>query len=684
MVLAGAGSGKTRVVTYRIAHLLAMGEVKPWNILAMTFTNKAAREMKERVWGLLGRNEPELWISTFHSVCARILRGHAHLVDYPRDFSILDRADQQALLKECCRELNLDTERFPVGLLLQHVSNAKQAFLSPAQYRAAWQGDYFRGTVAGLYELYQQRLRRAQAMDFDDLLFWVLTIFLEQPQVLDFYRTRWTQVLVDEFQDTNQIQYRIVKALAEDHRQICVVGDDDQCIYSWRGANPTNILDFDRDFPEVKIIRLEQNYRSTSNIIQAASILIGQNRLRRGKKLWTANGPGDPVSVYMARDDKEEAEFVAAEIRHMVQRKGFRPREFAVFYRTHAQSRALEEEFLNYRIPFAVYGSVGFYERKEVKDVLSYLKALVYPLDDLSWKRIINVPPRGIGPKTLKAMEALAAEEKVPFSRALEIGAQKASKAVGHKLREFLGLMNKLKERLQNQGVEEGLRGILEQTGYLHELKKGSDPLAVQREENLEELLNIAAQYEADQGGDAVGFLERVALFTDLDLSNMEEDRVSLMTLHSAKGLEFPVVFLVGLEQDILPHRSSLEAPGGLEEERRLFYVGMTRASKKLYLCCAESRRVWGVPRRMSPSEFLLELPSENLEDLLLGGAWNPERWQLEKKGDVPSLGRWVRHGLFGVGTVIRVEEGGSRLLVHFPGVGEKRFLTKEAPLEWL
>ncbi len=684
LVLAGAGSGKTRVVTYRIAHLLARGEAKPWNILAVTFTNKAAREMKERVWTLLGRSEPELWVSTFHSMCARILRGHAHLVNYPREFSILDQGDQQSLARECCREMNLDTERFPVGLLLQHISNAKQAFLSPQQYRVSWEGDYFKEKVAGLYEKYQQRLKKASAMDFDDLLFWVLTLFLEHPQVLDFYSGRWTHVLVDEFQDTNQIQYRIVKALAEKHRQICAVGDDDQSIYSWRGADPKNILRFDEDFPEVKVIRLEQNYRSTSNIIEAASSLIRQNLMRRGKQLWTANEPGDPVCVYMAEDEREEARFVAAEIRHLVLREGFRPSDFAVFYRTHAQSRALEEEFLDSRILFAIYGAVGFYERREIKDVLAYLRALVYPHDDLSWKRILNVPKRGIGPKTLKAAEALAAREEIPLSKALELAAHELPKKAGLNLREFLRLMENLKEKLQEQGVAGALRGILEQSGYLYELQTSSDPTSGQREENLEELLNIAAEYEAEEGGDPVGFLERVALFTDLDLKDPGEDKVSLMTLHSAKGLEFPVVFLVGLEEGILPHRSSLKDPEALEEERRLCYVGMTRARKKLYLCCAKKRRVWGVFQSLAVSRFLSELPRENLEALMPEPGWPTEgRSHLAGQGS-PLKGRWVRHAVFGVGTVIAVEGGGSRLLVHFPGVGEKRFLTEEAPLQWL
>lgn len=684
MVLAGAGSGKTRVVTYRMAHLLATGEVKPWNILAVTFTNKAAREMKERVWGLLGRNEPELWVSTFHSMCARILRGHAHLVGYPREFSILDQADQQTLAKECCQELKLDTQRFPVGLLLQLVSNAKQAFLSPGQYSTSWKGDYLRGKAAILYELYQERLRRAGAMDFDDLLFWALTVLLEHPQVLSFYRTRWAQILVDEFQDTNQIQYMIVKALAEEHRQICVVGDDDQSIYSWRGADPTNILEFDRDFPEVRVIRLEQNYRSTSNIIRAASGLISQNRMRRGKELFTVNAPGDPVAIYLAQDEREEAGFVAGEIRHLILHEGYKPNDFAVFYRTHAQSRALEEALLDSQVPFAIYGSTGFYERREVKDAMAYLRALVYPRDDLSWKRILNVPRRGIGPKTLEAAEALAAREGIPLSEALGLAAEKASRAAGARLREFLGLMNGLRQKLEEQGVVGGLKGILEETGYLRELRRSSDPLAEQREENLEELMNTAVQYEAEHGGDPVGFLERAALFTDLDLSSPGEDKVSLMTLHAAKGLEFQVVFLVGLEEGILPHSSSLEDPAALEEERRLCYVGITRARKRLYLCCAQTRRVWGTPRDLCISRFLWELPPELLENLVPGMGGFRAGDEPLRQGVTPVLGRWVRHSSFGVGTVVRVEAGGSRLLVHFPGVGEKCFLIQEAPLEWL
>jgi DNA helicase-2/ATP-dependent DNA helicase PcrA len=681
LVLAGAGSGKTRVVTYRMAHLLATGEVRPWNILAVTFTNKAAREMRERVWGLLGRKEPDLWVSTFHATCARILRGHAHLVGYPREFSILDQADQLALAKDCCKELNLDPERFPAGMLLQHVSDAKQAFVSCPQYRARWNGDYLREKVGRLYELYQDRLRRAGAMDFDDLLFWVLTLFLEHPQVLEFYRRRWTHVLVDEFQDTNQIQYRIVKALAQEHRQICVVGDDDQSIYSWRGADPTNILEFDRDFPDVRVV---QNYRSTSHIIQAASSLIRQNRMRRGKDLWTANEPGDRVAVYVARDEREEAGFVAREIRHLVAREGFRPADFAVFYRTHAQSRALEEELLDCGVPFAIYGAVGFYERKEVKDVLAYLRALVYPSDDLSWKRILNVPRRGIGPKTLRAAETLAAGEGVPLSQALELAAGAAPKAGCARLREFLQLMDRLKNRLQEEGVASALKGILQETGYLSELRRSPDPLAGQREENLEELLNIAVEYEAEQGANPLGFLERVALFTDLDLSSHREDRVSLMTLHSAKGLEFPVVFLVGMEEGLLPHRSSLEDPAALEEERRLCYVGMTRARKRLYLCLAATRRVWGTPKSLPASRFLWELPADHLESLSLELGVSPG-WQ-EHSGDRPNavVGRWVRHSAFGVGTLLRVEAGGERLVVHFPGIGERRFITREAPLEWL
>lgn len=683
MVLAGAGSGKTRVVTYRIAHLLATGEVKPRNVLAVTFTNKAAREMRERVWKLLEKDQRELWVGTFHSTCARILRGHAHLIGYPREFSILDERDRSVLIKECCQELNLATDRFPLGHVVRQISWAKQAFLSPDRYRAKRAHDQWGERMASLYALYQTRLVRLQAMDFDDLLFWVLHLFLEHPQVLELYRNRWTQVLVDEFQDTNEIQYRIVKMLAEKHRQICVVGDDDQSIYSWRGANPANILEFDRDFPEVRIVRLEQNYRSTQRIIEASSSLIRQNIMRKGKELWTANETGEPLTLYLAQDEREEARFVAREIRHLLLREGMKPGELAVFYRTHAQSRILEEELLSCQVPFSIYGGVGFYERKEIKDVVAYLRALVYPADDLSWKRILNVPRRGIGAKTVEAVEGLANARGIPFSQALSVAASGGLRAGASKIKGFLELMELLREVIQKEGLAAGIRALVETTGYLQELRGGSDPLAEDREENLAQLVNMAADYESEQEeGDLLGFLERVSLYTDLDLQGSNEDRVSLMTLHSAKGLEFRVVFLVGMEEGLLPHASSLEHPAELEEERRLCYVGITRARERLYLCLAASRRVWGLLRNLAPSRFLSELPEGSLrplgQELLSNPSELPHKWPPSPRG------RWVRHHAFGVGSVVRTELAGQRLIVYFPGVGEKRFVTEDAPLEWL
>lgn len=684
MVLAGAGSGKTRVVTYRVAHLIKTGDASPWNILAVTFTNKAAREMKERIWALLGQEQRELWVGTFHSTCARVLRGHAHLLGFPSNFTILDERDQLSLARECCQELNLDAQRFSPSFLLHHVSIAKQNFTGPDEYARRWGEDYLRRHVARFYNIYQERLKKARAMDFDDLLFMVLKLFMEHPGVLDLYRNRWKHILVDEFQDTNQIQYLITKALAEKHRQICVVGDDDQSIYSWRGADPENMLIFDRDFPEVHIVRLEQNYRSTGNIIEASSALISRNRTRKGKELWTSNEKGEMVAIYMAENERDEARFIAMEIRRLLQECKARPGDIGVFYRTHAQSRVLEEELLGLRIPFAIYGGTGFFERKEIKDMVAYLRALMNHADDISWKRILNVPRRGLGAKSLKAVEELARTNSIAFSEALRMWGGDPGSRGARKVMEFLGLMEDLKRVLTDQGVSACLKALLDRTGYLQELKESEQEQSVSREENIEALINMAVEYEAEHGkSDPIGFLERVSLLTDLDLSDTGEEKVSLMTLHSAKGLEFAIVFIVGLEEGLLPHHSSAGDQASLEEERRLCYVGMTRARNRLYLCLAASRRVWGLPQNMAPSRFLSELPAKCIELLNPWENGDPVPVR-EGSPSAPIIGRWVRHKAFGAGTVVRLEQGGDRLVVHFPGVGEKRFITKEAPLEWL
>jgi DNA helicase-2/ATP-dependent DNA helicase PcrA len=680
MVLAGAGSGKTRVLTHRVAHLIATGDAEPRNILAVTFTNKAAKEMKERIWALLGNSHRELWVGTFHATCARILRGHGHLLGFDLNFSILDEGDQLALAKECCRELNLDTNRFPPSLLLRHVSNAKQNFIDPEEYMAQWAGDYLKGRVARFYALYQEKLKRSQAMDFDDLLFFVLKLFLEHREVLDLYRRRWRHVLVDEFQDTNQIQYRMVKLLAEEHRQICVVGDDDQSIYSWRGADPGNILRFDRDFPEVRIVRLEQNYRSTRNIIRASSSLISKNRMRKGKDLWTANEPGEMVSVYLAKDEREEARFVAREVRDLLLGQKVPPEEIAIFYRTHAQSRVLEEELMASKVPFAIYGGLGFYERKEVKDLVAYLRAVANEADELSWKRIINVPKRGIGAKTVQMVEKMAREKSIPFSQALRLWTREQRGGSSARVQGFIQFMDQLREVLREQGIAAALREAMVRSGYLDELRKSDEEKAQEREENLEALLNMAVEHELAEGkGEVQGFLEKVSLMSDLDMADPNHGRVSLMTLHSAKGLEFQVVFIVGMEEGLLPHSSSLKDLPSLEEERRLCYVGMTRAKRRLYLCVAGERRIWGVLQPMTPSRFISELPSQCLE---LTGQVSFEDGFCPDKDTM--VGRWVRHEVFGAGTVVKVEAGGERLVVHFPGVGAKRFVTREAPLKWL
>jgi DNA helicase-2/ATP-dependent DNA helicase PcrA len=688
MVLAGAGSGKTRVITYRIAHLLATREVRPWNIVAVTFTNKAAREMRERVWSLLGRQEKDLWVSTFHSACARILRGHAHLLGYGLDFSIYDDKDQLGLVESCVRELNLDPERFSARMLLSRISDAKEHYRSPQEVSSQAHGDYLSERVARVYELYQEKLRQAQAMDFDDLLFQTLHLWESHPEILRYYQERWIHLLVDEFQDTNPIQYQLVKALVGAHRNVCVVGDDDQSIYSWRGADLWNILGFEKDFPDTCVIRLEQNYRSTQRILDASGAVIEKNALRKGKRLWTENEVGEPLSLYHAVDERDEAMFVAQEVRHLVTREGFRAGEIAVFYRTHAQSRLLEEDLLSGRIPFSIYGGVGFYERKEVKDVVAYLRAIIHPADDLSWKRILNVPRRGIGRTTQEAVDSLAKGEGIPFSEALRRFSARSPKLKGPagRIAEFLRVMGGLAEKARTAGIRELLEAVLRETGYLADLGKEATPQSQERLENVEELLNLVAEYQAeDEDGSLVGFLERVALVTDVDRMDSREDRVSLMTLHGAKGLEFPVVFLVGLEERLLPHASSLDDPGELEEERRLCYVGMTRAQKRLYLCHAAQRRIWGSLQPMRPSRFLRDIPQGCLQACSPGALDSWEKAE-EDEASLPAVyvGRWVRHRAFGVGTVQRVDENGTRVVINFPGVGEKRFMVEQAPLEWL
>ncbi len=686
MVLAGAGSGKTRVITYRIAHLLSTGEARPWNILAVTFTNKAAREMRERVWGLLGRSEKDLWVSTFHSACARILRGHAHLLGYRPDFAIFDDRDQLGLVEECCKELNLDLQRFPPRMFLSRISAAKQLYRSPDEVLQEAAGDYLQEKVGMVYHSYQGHLRQSQAMDFDDLLYNVLQLFDRHREVLGYYSERWLHVLVDEFQDTNNIQYRLVKALAERHRNLCVVGDDDQSIYSWRGADLGNILGFDRDFPDAKVIRLEQNYRSTKRIIQASGAVIAKNVSRKGKMLWTENELGEPIFVCRALDERDEAAFVADEVQNLIQRHGFQAGDVAVFYRTHAQSRVLEEELLSRRVAFSIYGGVGFYERKEIKDVVAYLRALAHSSDDLSWKRILNTPRRGIGRATQDAVTSLARSEGIPFSEALRrfAGQRGRSRGASARIQAFIELMDGLKARMADMGVKELVEAVLWESGYLDELRNEATPQAREREENLQELLNLVAEFEGDPQGDGLtGFLERVALVSDIDRMDSKSDMVSLMTIHSAKGLEFPVVFLVGMEEQLLPHSSSLQNEADLEEERRLCYVAMTRARKRLYLCHAATRRIWGSTRQMKPSRFLKDLPVESIRGLSLRGIDLGESSEA-MEGPGIFIGRWVRHRSFGVGTVRRVEQEGARVVIHFPGVGERRFVTDWAPLEWL
>jgi DNA helicase-2/ATP-dependent DNA helicase PcrA len=646
----------------------------------VTFTNKAAKEMRERVFCLLGREERDLWVSTFHSACVRILRGHAHLLGYPREFVIYDDRDQVNLIESILKELHWAPQGITPRWILARIRAAKQAFVPPEEYLKWRWDDPLEERMKEIYTLYQQRLRRSGAMDFDDLLFNVMRLFVEHEEVLDLYGRRWVHILVDEFQDTNEIQYRIVKALSRYHNNLCVVGDDDQSIYSWRGATLENMLAFERDFPDAKVIRLEQNYRSTKIILRASGGVIERNLLRRPKELWTTNEEGEEAVVFQAMDDRHEARYVVERIGQLVREKGYRYSHVAVFYRTHAQSRVLEEELVAAGVPFSVFGGVGFYERKEIKDVIAYMRALYNPNDEVSWKRIINTPPRGIGKATLSAVDKIASQRGLSFREALDLFCRESPKgAPARRIREFLELMDRLSEAGSRGKISSLVEKVLNETGYMEYLKRDEENTAQSRIENVEELLNLVAEFQLECPDGGLGdFLEQVSLISDVDRLDVSQDRVNLMTIHAAKGLEFPVVFIVGLEEGLFPHQLSMESEEALEEERRIFYVGMTRAMKELYLSCSASRRSRGWLQSMRPSRFLTEIPQDCMVPADYGEA------EGEEPVKAPRMGQWVRHPAFGVGSVIRFEENDTRVVVYFPGHGERRFLIASAPLQWL
>ena len=730
LILAGAGSGKTRVIVHRIVHLVRVLGVPPWQILAVTFTNKAAGEMRERVEKALGGGELPL-ISTFHSLCARILRQEGHHLGYNRSFAIYDDGDTQKLLKELIAELNLDEKRYPARSLAAAIDDCKNSGRMPYDLP----DDFQHAVLTRVYNAYQDRLKLCNALDFGDLVMMAVKLFEQEPQVLERCRDRWRWLLVDEYQDTNPIQYRLVQLLAGERKNLCVVGDDDQSIYRWRGADIRNILDFEKDYPGVKVVKLEQNYRSTQTILSAAGAVVAKNRGRKAKTLWTDNIGGEKVVYRRLEDERSEARFVCREIaRH--QRNGGLLSDVAVFYRTNAQSRPVEDALVADGMPYRMVGGMRFYERMEVKDILAYLKVLVNPADEMALKRIVNTPPRGIGHATLDRVGEVAAQGGTTFFEALRhcAGSGIISSGPKGRLSAFVALMDGFAAELGTVSLEDLTARIIRDSGYESKLREERSDESADRLANLQELLAAMAEFEqTSDEKDAAAFLEQVALISDLERGDKGRDSVTLMTLHAAKGLEFPVVFVVGMEERLFPHVRALEDHEQMEEERRLCYVGMTRAMKRLFISNARRRRVFGQDQMNPPSRFISDIPGEliDIEEAAAthSSTWGSSNWGrqparemgreqasgsrssglfgqqhnlgsvLEHAGDesafpevevVPDeqygvvLGMKVRHGKFGVGTIRRVEGSGDeqKVIVWFNSVGPKKLLVRFAGLE--
>jgi len=722
LVFAGAGSGKTRVLTYRIAYLIQEKGVNPWNILAVTFTNKAADEMRERVERLLGRSAKGTWISTFHSACVRILRKHIEPLGFQRNFVIYDEQDQERHLKAIMKELNLDFKMFHPRALQSALEQLKNEGVTPDQYHPS-QFNIFQKRLGLVYQRYQEDLRRNNALDFGDLLTCVTILFKRFPEILRAYQELCQYVLVDEFQDTNLIQYHLIKQMVKGHQNIFVVGDDDQSIYRWRGAEVGNILNFEKDFPETKIITLEQNYRSTQNILNAANHMVRKNRLRKEKKLWTENHEGDLLTFYVAEDEMDEARFVVQKIMEQIgssSSQGFSKsssmdyRNIAVFYRINAQSRAIEDELVKHQIPYTIVGGMRFYERKEIKDILAYLRLIANPADGLSLRRIINVPTRGIGEKTIERIEAFSREKGLSLYEGLKQALKEdwLTPISKEKVEEFLHLIEEFREEAKALSLSQLTLALLAKTGYLQRLKEEGTDEAFSKMENIDELVNVVMEFEKGEEVSLEIFLDKVSLVTDIDLYEDKGNRVSLMTLHCAKGLEFPLVFIVGIEEGLLPHYRRGEEIEDMEEERRLFYVGITRAKERLFLSRAEKRSTFGVGRVNLPSRFLDELPIELIQceekkgkmeslfsqepsmayppgllDRQTSGWEGGEEMVLSPEGFFPlKIGMRVRHPKFGEGRVRSVEgtDEDQKATIFFQTVGSRRLKVRHAHLEIL
>ncbi|MBC6464649.1 DNA helicase PcrA [Actinomadura alba] len=728
LIVAGAGSGKTRVLTHRIAHLLSRRGAHPGQILAITFTNKAAGEMKERVDALVGPRSRAMWVMTFHSACVRILRREAKRLGFPTSFSIYDQADSQRLMALVCRELDLDPKRYPPKSFSAQVSNLKNELIDYETFKDR-ASTHMEQTLAEAYEMYQARLQQAGALDFDDLIMTTVNLLQAFPEAAEHYRRRFRHVLVDEYQDTNHAQYELVRELvgrpsadvgAIEPAELCVVGDADQSIYAFRGATIRNILEFERDYPNATAILLEQNYRSTQTILSAANAVIERNSDRKPKKLWSDQGSGNKIVGYVADNEHDEAAFVAQEVDRLTDEGETTPGGVAIFYRTNAQSRVFEEVFMRVGLPYKVVGGVRFYDRKEVRDLLAYLRVLANPEDTVSLRRVLNVPKRGIGDRAEACVEAYASRERISFWQALRLPEDVPALATRslNAIREFVALLDDLRAAAESKTPAELIESVLIKTGYLAELEASRDPQDETRIENLRELEAVAREFEDRLDGEAaegrlVDFLEQVALVADADsipggppgpvppgerAPETEQGVVTLMTLHTAKGLEFPVVFLTGMEDGVFPHLRAMSNPKELEEERRLAYVGITRARQRLYVSRAVMRSSWGAPQVNPASRFLAEVPdplirweraaSSPSSSAMTSMAARPG---VRSPGNraVPSLsaGDKVTHDSFGLGTVVAVDGAGEKAAatIDFGGdYGVKRLILRYAPVEKL
>lgn len=720
LILAGAGSGKTRVLTYRIANLIKNLEVYPSQILAITFTNKAAKEMKERVKNIVGNEAENMWISTFHSTCVKILRREIEKIGYNKNFAIYDSYDQKTLMKECIKELNINEKDIDDKQIINKIGEQKDNLISPEQFKRENEGNYRTNKIADVYLLYQKKLKNNNALDFDDLIYKTVELFRKNPDVLEFYQRKFKYIMVDEYQDTNKCQYELTRLLAAAHRNICVVGDDDQCIYAWRGADIRNILDFEKDYPDAKVVKLEQNYRSTPNILYAANGVIKNNSERKNKSLrpYNENNMGESVKIYRASSDIDEAQFICSEIKKIRDDENKSYNEMAILYRTNAQSRIFEEVFIRNKIPYKIVGGLRFYDRKEIKDIMGYLRLINNPLDDISLKRIINVPKRGIGDTTVDKLQEFAVDmDECMYSVLLDAENIGLSSRAVASINKFVGLVNSFIRKKDEVSVSKLIQEILQTTGYVDELQKSNDIEDLTRLENLKELVSAAVDFESGSEDKSLSaFLEQVTLVSDVDNYNEDADAIVLMTVHSAKGLEFDVVFMAGMENGIFPGSQSISNPAEMEESRRLCYVGITRAKERLYMTSASSRRVFGRFVNYPESDFIREIPMSLKDDISPRPSFNRymndsssnyinrnqsvvntniARQNVQREAAIEgnsnkltqsevTPGKKVKHGKFGIGTIVSAVKSGEdvKLTIAFDRMGVKILMLSVAPLE--